>query len=85
VIDPIRERRPPFSTDDVVIEFAALLKSYGVRDVTGDPVASRKAMLIEVIVRAQLGLRFNEHLEGHGPIVFKHACSRPFESASVAV
>jgi hypothetical protein len=35
VIDPIRERRPPFSTDDVVIEFAALLKSYGVRDVTG--------------------------------------------------
>ena len=37
VIDPIRERRPPFSTDDVVIEFAALLKSYGVRDVTGDP------------------------------------------------
>jgi ATP-dependent DNA ligase len=56
-----------------------------VRDVTGDPLASRKAMLIEVIVRAQLGLRFNEHLEGHGPIVFKHACSRPFESASVAV
>jgi hypothetical protein len=40
-----------------------------VRDVTGDPLASRKAMLIEVIVRAQLGLRFNEHLEGHGPIV----------------
>jgi hypothetical protein len=29
VIDPIRERRPLFSTDDVVIEFAALLKSYG--------------------------------------------------------
>jgi hypothetical protein len=58
VIDPIRERRPPFSTDDVVIEFAALLKSYGVRDVTRDPLASRKAMLIEVIVRAQTGLAF---------------------------
>lgn len=58
MIDPIRERRPPFSTDDVVIEFAALLKSYGVRDVTGDPLASRKAMLIEVIVRAQTGLAF---------------------------
>jgi hypothetical protein len=43
VIDPIRERRPPFSTDDVVIEFAALLKSYGVRDVTGDCVAQGDA------------------------------------------
>jgi hypothetical protein len=39
VIDTIRECRPPFSTDDVVIEFAALLKSYGVRDVTGAPYA----------------------------------------------
>jgi hypothetical protein len=43
-------------------------------DMRLDPLASRKATLIEVIARAQPGLRFNEHLEGDGPIVFKHAC-----------
>jgi hypothetical protein len=36
VLDAARERRPPFSPDDVVIEFAALLKCYGIRKVTGD-------------------------------------------------
>jgi hypothetical protein len=36
VIDALRERRPPFSPEDVVAEFAALLKSYGVSRVTGD-------------------------------------------------
>ncbi len=32
----VRERRPPFSPEAVVEEFAALLKSYGVSKVTGD-------------------------------------------------
>jgi hypothetical protein len=36
ILDAMRERRPPFSPDDVVIEFAALMKAYGVRKVTGD-------------------------------------------------
>ena len=36
VVDAVRERRPPFSPDDVVIEFAATLKSYGVGTVQGD-------------------------------------------------
>ncbi len=36
VIDCARERRPPFSPDDVVQEFAATLKSYGVTSVRGD-------------------------------------------------
>jgi hypothetical protein len=35
VLDAVRERRPPFSPDDVVIEFSELLKSYGIRRVTG--------------------------------------------------
>jgi hypothetical protein len=64
VIDPIRERRPPFSTDDVVIEFAALLKSYGVRDVTGDCVAQGDASRCEKVatdVRGHLQLRFGAH------------------------
>jgi hypothetical protein len=36
VLDVVRERRPPFSPDDVVNEFSALLKAYGVGTVRGD-------------------------------------------------
>jgi hypothetical protein len=36
VLDLVRERRPPFSPDDVVNEFSALLKAYGVSIVRGD-------------------------------------------------
>lgn len=39
VLDAVRERKPPFSPDDVVKEFAALLKSYGLGTVTGDRYA----------------------------------------------
>jgi hypothetical protein len=36
VIDAVRERKPPFSPADVVAEFAAVLKSYGLRSTVGD-------------------------------------------------
>ena len=36
VVDAIRERRPPFSPDDVASEFAELLKSYSLASVRGD-------------------------------------------------
>jgi hypothetical protein len=36
VLDALRERRPPFSPDDVVAEFASALKSYGISTVIGD-------------------------------------------------
>jgi hypothetical protein len=39
IIDAVREARPPFSPDAVVDDFAALLKSYRVRRVTGDRYA----------------------------------------------
>jgi hypothetical protein len=39
IIDAIRERRPPFSPDDVVQEFAATLKAYGITRVHGDRYA----------------------------------------------
>lgn len=39
VIDALRERRPPFSPDDVVAEFSALLRSYRVTTVHGDRYA----------------------------------------------
>jgi hypothetical protein len=39
VIDALRERKPPFSPDDVVIEFAACLRSYFIGTVSGDRYA----------------------------------------------
>jgi terminase large subunit-like protein len=36
VLDALRERKPPFSPEDVVLEFAALLKTYRVRTIAGD-------------------------------------------------
>lgn len=39
MLDAVRERRPPFSPDGVTAEFAELLKSYGVFEVTGDRYA----------------------------------------------
>lgn len=36
IVDAVRERRPPFSPADVVLEFASVLKSYGIRKITGD-------------------------------------------------
>ena len=40
IIDALRERKPPFSPEDVVAEFAELLKSYRISKVTGDRYAS---------------------------------------------
>lgn len=36
ILDAVRERRPPFSPEDVVAEFAALLKGYRITSVRGD-------------------------------------------------
>jgi hypothetical protein len=38
-LDLVRERRPPFSPEQVTAEFAAVLKHYNVRKVTGDHYA----------------------------------------------
>ena len=39
VLDVLRERRPPFSPESVVVEFAELLKAYRVTKVQGDRYA----------------------------------------------
>lgn len=41
IIDALRERRPPFNPSDVVVEYAALLKSYGVSRIEGDAYAGQ--------------------------------------------
>jgi hypothetical protein len=37
VLDVVRERRPPFSPEAVVTEFADTLRTYGLTTVRGDP------------------------------------------------
>jgi hypothetical protein len=39
VVDAVREAKPPFSPEQTVEEFSTLLKSYGIRAVTGDRYA----------------------------------------------
>lgn len=39
VLDLVRERRPPFSPEAVVSEYAAVLRAYGISSVTGDRYA----------------------------------------------
>ena len=39
VLDLVREVRPPFGPDSTVQDFAAVLRSYGLRNVTGDRYA----------------------------------------------
>lgn len=36
VLDAVRERKPPFSPESVVADFAETLRTYGVREVVGD-------------------------------------------------
>lgn len=39
VLDALRERKPPFSPEAVVADYAALIKAYGLNSVTGDRYA----------------------------------------------
>jgi hypothetical protein len=49
-----------------------------------DPLAVRKATLVDVLARALPGLRFNEHLdEEAGEMVFQHACKLGLEGIAL--
>ena len=59
VIDALRERVPPFSPEQVVGEFAELLKSYNVTGITGD----RFANIWPVEVFANVGIAYEQSAE----------------------
>ena len=44
-----------------------------------DPLEGRKATLEMILAKAGAGIRFNEHMEGDGEIVFRHACKLGLE------
>src|SRR4051794_5393355 len=43
-------------------------------DLRREPLEVRKATLASILRRSRPGLKFNEHLEADGDIVFRHAC-----------
>lgn len=59
VVDVLRERKPPFSPEHVVGEFATLLKSYGVSQISGD----RFANVWPVEVFAKVGMTYEQNAE----------------------
>jgi bifunctional non-homologous end joining protein LigD len=48
-------------------------------DLRRDPLEVRKATLASVLAKAGPGIRFNEHIEGDGATVFRHACKLGLE------
>jgi ATP-dependent DNA ligase len=44
-----------------------------------DPLEVRKATLASIVAKASPGIRFNEHMEGDGETVFRHACKLGLE------
>ena len=48
-------------------------------DLRRDPIESRKATLEMILAKAGSGIRFNEHMEGDGETVFRHACRLALE------
>ena len=55
----MRERKPPFSPEHVVGEFATLLKSYGVSQISGDRFAN--GWPVEVF--AKVGMTYEQNAE----------------------
>jgi bifunctional non-homologous end joining protein LigD len=63
---------------------AVFLYAFDLIELTGDdlrrePLEVRKATLASVLAKAAPGLRFNEHIEADGPVVFAHACKMGLE------
>jgi len=48
-------------------------------DLRRDPLEGRKAALEMLLAKAGAGIRFNEHMEGDGETVFRHACKLGLE------
>ena len=48
-------------------------------DLRRDPLQVRKATLASILAKARPGIRLNDHIEGDGETVFRHACKLGFE------
>lgn len=72
VLDLIRERKPPLSPAEVIAEFSAVLKQYGIATVRGDKYSAQ--FVVEAFARhnvkyeSSAGTRSEIYLEALGPL-----------------
>jgi bifunctional non-homologous end joining protein LigD len=60
--------------DETIFLYAFDLIELNGDDVRPDPLERRKVRLEMILTKAGPGIRFNEHIEGDGETVFRHAC-----------
>ena len=66
--------------DSTVFLYAFDLIELNGEDMRREPLQVRKATLLSVVVKANAGIRFNDHMEcDDGEIVFRHACQMGLE------
>jgi bifunctional non-homologous end joining protein LigD len=65
--------------DESIFLYAFDLIELNGDDLRRDPLEGRKAALEMILTKAGAGVRFNEHMEGDGVIVFRHACKLGLE------
>jgi ATP-dependent DNA ligase len=65
--------------DDDVFFYAFDLLELNGDDLRKEPLERRKGRLERLLVAGGCGLHFVEHMEGDGPIIFKHACKLKLE------
>jgi bifunctional non-homologous end joining protein LigD len=75
VFERIRYRRH----DHKVFLYAFDLIELDGDDLRREPLDVRKATLRSLLVKVAPGLRWNEHVEGDGEIIFRHACKLGLE------
>jgi bifunctional non-homologous end joining protein LigD len=65
--------------DESVFLYAFDLIELNGDDLRRDPLEVRKGTLEITLAKAGIGIRFNEHIEGDGETVFRHACKLGLE------
>jgi bifunctional non-homologous end joining protein LigD len=60
--------------DESIFLYAFDLIELNGDDLRRDPLEGRGATLEMILAKAGAGIRFNEHMEGDGETVFRHAC-----------
>src|SRR5262249_60078031 len=65
--------------DESIFLYAFDLIELNGDDLRPDPLEGRKATLKMILAKAEVGVRFNEHIEGDGETVFRQACKLGLE------
>jgi ATP-dependent DNA ligase len=65
--------------DESIFLYAFDLIELNGDDFRRDPLEGRKAALEMILAKAGAGIRFNEHMDGDGETVFRHACKLGLE------